>query len=123
MFVGFFTWWYGEGLNQRINDLGERLARVNDFFSVGLLATTLFAPFRQLSVGQVNGPLSVQLQAFFDNLVSRFIGALVRLAMIVFALVASVGVLMYGILVVAGWLLLPLLPILGAVMAFGGGIS
>lgn len=121
MFVGFFTWWYGDGLNRRINDIGERLARVSDFFSVGLLAATLFSPFRQLSVGRVNGPLSVQLQAIFDNLVSRIIGAFVRSAMIIFALIASVGVLLYGIVLVAGWLLLPVLPIVGALVTVAGG--
>ena len=43
------------------------------------------------------------MQAFFDNLVSRFIGALVRLTMIFVALIANVGVVIYGTLIVALW--------------------
>lgn len=121
MFVGFFKWWYGDGLTARINEIGARLSRVSDFFSVGLLAATLFAPFRQLSVGRVNGPLGVHLRAFFDNLVSRVIGALVRLAMMVAALFASVGVLIYSFAVVMGWLVLPLLPVAGLLLALAGG--
>ena len=121
MFVGFFTWWYGDGLKGRVKAIFERLARVSDFFSVGLLAQTLFSPFRQLSTGQVHGPLSAQLQAFFDKLISRLIGAFVRFSMIVLAFFASIGVIVYGIVIVGGWLLLPVLPVGGLVMTLVGG--
>ena len=113
MFVGFFTWWYGDGLSARVKAIGGRLSRVSDFFSVGLLVQTLFTPFRQLSTGSVSGPLSVRLQAVFDNLLSRLIGAGVRSVMIVAALISSLATLVYGVLVVIGWLLLPVLPIVG----------
>jgi len=116
MFVGFFKWWYGDGLNTRFKGIAEQLARVSDFFSIGLLAGTLFSPFRQLSSGAVNSSLEAQLRALFDNIVSRLIGAFVRSAMIIFGLCASLGVVVYGVVVIAVWLLLPLLPVGGALL-------
>lgn len=120
MFVGFLTWWYGDGLNARIASVGERLARVNDFFSVGLLARTLFSPFRQLTAGRVRGSLDAQIRALIDNIIGRLIGAFLRTTMIFIALFASVGVVLYGIAVVFGWLLLPILPIGGLFITFIG---
>lgn len=120
MFVGFLSWWYGAGLTSRIDGAGERLARVGDFFSVGLLAATLFTPFRQLDTGRVRGPLGVQLHAALDNLISRLIGAFIRLTMIVVAGFAFMAAALYGVSVVLGWLVLPVVPLIGGLIgAFG----
>jgi hypothetical protein len=122
MFVGFLTWWYSDGLTARINDISERFARVADFFSVGLLAKTLFSPFRQLSTGAVRGSLEVQLRALIDNVLGRLIGAFVRSAMIIFAFFASLGVLIYGIGVIIAWLILPALPLGGLLLTLSGAV-
>lgn len=98
----------------------ERLAATADFFSVGLLLKTLFAPFRQISAGKVRGPLGVQLRAFFDRLISRLIGAMVRTAMILTGGILLVVHAVLGGLAIIGWLFVPALPLLGAVLMIGG---
>jgi hypothetical protein len=96
--------------------IAERLAKAYDFFSLDILIKTLFAPFRQISAGQVRGSLDVQIRAFFDRLLSRCIGALVRSIMLVigslWTLILAIAGLIEGVL----WLFVPLLPIIGAVM-------
>jgi len=117
MFIlGIFSWWYGAGWRQRITFLQTRLAGVMDFFSIDLLLRTLFSPFRQISAGNVQGPIGVQLQAFFDQLISRLIGAAVRLFMIIFGVISILITTVFGGLLVVAWAFVPMLPIIGVVL-------
>jgi hypothetical protein len=81
-------------------------------FSTGDLARTLFAPFRQTYAGQIKGPLGVQIRAFFDRLISRVIGFIVRMVLISMSLVAMLVVLLTAIIGLVVWPLIPLLPLL-----------
>jgi hypothetical protein len=114
--VGAISWWYGEGWRQRVGLIRERLARTLDFFSMGLLAQTLFSPFRQISAGSVQGPLGVKLHAWFDKLISRCIGAVVRLVMIFTGLVILIGHVVYGGIILIAWGLVPLFPLVGVIL-------
>lgn len=120
--VGMLTWWYGAGWRRQFKALGERLVGLQDYFSLDLLLRTLFAPFRQISAGQVNGPLGVKLQAFLDRLISRAIGALIRLTMIIVGSLAIIFYTLIGGVLTLLWVIVPLLPILGIVVAISGWI-
>lgn len=114
--VGILSWWYGDGWMQRAGLIRERLARTLDFFSISLLFKTLFSPFRQISAGKIRGPIGVQIHAFFDRLTSRIIGAMVRTFMIVAGVVVIALHIVWGLIVLAGWALVPLLPIAGILL-------
>lgn len=114
--MGILSWWYGAGWKQRFSMLKERLATTADYFSIDLLIKTLFAPYRQISAGQTRGSIQVQLQAFFDRLLSRIIGAIVRLFMIVIGSVSLLVYLLIGLFLVILWGIVPLLPIVGALL-------
>jgi hypothetical protein len=109
--VGILSWWYSDGWRQRAGLIRERLARTLDFFSISLLFQTLFSPFRQISAGKVQGPIGVQMHAFFDRLTSRIIGAMVRAFMIVAGSIVIALHIVWGLIVLVGWALVPLLPI------------
>ena len=89
---------------------------VLEAFSVGLLARTLFAPFRQIDAGGVRGPIGVQLRAWFDRTFSRFFGAILRSIMIFCGLVGAAGMFIAGIVWAALWLIIPFLPVVGLLM-------
>lgn len=120
--VGILSWWYGEGWQARIRIIKERLASSADYFSIGLLITTLFAPFRQISAGSVEGPLVDQVRAFADKLISRFIGAIVRSAILIAGLVVMFVQIIFGGLEIAIWPLVPLLPVIGLIMMVIGWV-
>lgn len=120
--VGLLSWWYGAGWRQRFSILQERLANTMDYFSIDLLAKTLFAPFRQISAGQVNGSLSVKMHAFFDRLVSRTIGAMIRSTMIVVGLGVIFVHSFVGLVTFIAWAFIPLLPLIGILLAISGWI-
>lgn len=114
--VGFFSWWYGAGWRRQIMLAREKIAGYFDYFSIDLLLRTWFAPFRQISAGGVQGPIGVQIRAFFDQLVSRVIGSIVRSIMIVIGCVTILGALIIYTLKVIFWAIIPIIPIVGFVL-------
>lgn len=111
-----FSWWYGQGWINTIRRVGERTGDVLGFFSVGTLAATLFAPFRQISAGQAQGDSGVRMRAFFDRLFSRFFGAFLRSIMIIVGLLLALLSGILGIIQIILWPLVPILPIFGLVL-------
>lgn len=115
-----FSWWYTVGWADLAKRAGARVDRVLGFFSVGLLARTLFSPFRQISAGRVRGSLDVQVRAFADRLFSRIFGAFIRSVFIVVGFVLAVFAGLLGVIQLIVWPLVPVLPLAGLVLALWG---
>lgn len=122
LFMALISWWYGAGWRDQVAVVGERLARVADRYSIELLAGSLFSPFRQIDAGSVRGGLDVQFRAWVDRLVSRFIGALIRSVMIIAGITAFLLSITLGVVWLAVWPLLPLLPLAGFYLMNNGWI-
>jgi hypothetical protein len=120
--VWALSWWYGAGWKAFLLELRDRLASSYDYFSIGLLASTLFAPFRQISAGKVSGPIGVKLRAFADRLISRFIGALVRLVLIIVGSIWLFVQAVFGGVVLVLWALVPMLPLIGFIVMLSGWV-
>lgn len=120
--VGLFTWWYGAGWKQRLLEAREHVASTYDYFSIDLLARTLFSPYRQISAGTVRGPIGVQMRAWFDRLISRTIGAIVRSLVIVIGVVTLLVTLMVNTIVIIAWGLVPVAPIIGMLLMSTGWV-
>ena len=114
--VGIFQWWYGEGWRRHARLSGLGILRMADFFSIGLLARTLFSPYRQISAGRVRGPLPVQLRAFADRLFSRVIGGVFRTILIFVGMIAIAGRAAWTGISLVVWTILPLTPLIGVVL-------
>ena len=95
---------------------GLGILRTADFFSIGLLARTLFSPFRQISAGKVRGPLPVQLRAFADRLFSRVIGGVFRTILIVVGVIVIFVRAVWAVCSIVIWTILPITPIIGVVL-------
>ena len=120
LIVGIISWWYGRGWGQRVLKLRDGLAGLMDYFSIDLLLKTMFSPYRQISAGKVQGPLGVQMHAFFDRLISRLIGAMIRFTMIIFGAVAIAFYAIFGMIALVLWAVVPLMPVVG-IMLFSAG--
>lgn len=120
MIWALLGWWYGAGWQLQAREVLRRFDELSDSFSIGLLFRTLFSPFRQISAGAVSGPLGVQLRAWFDRLISRFIGALIRTAVIVAGLLAMALFGLISLITLLIWPFIPLLPIIGIVLTVSG---
>lgn len=118
--MAFFSWWYIEGWHRQMTNVLQRIALLMDMFSIDLILRTLFSPFRQIDANKVNGPLNVQMHAFIDKTVSRLIGALVRLAVLVAGCISIVVGCVAGMVYLAMWPLVPVLPLVGFIVMMQG---
>jgi hypothetical protein len=122
LLTSLLSWWYSDGWKWRAKKLADRIDATVDYFSFELLLKTLFAPFRQISAGRVDGSLEVKMRAMMDLLFSRIIGAVVRTFLLIFGGIVVVVQAIVGILVLVGWAFIPALPVAGIVLAVIGWI-
>ncbi|MBP9698171.1 MAG: ATP-dependent Clp protease ATP-binding subunit [Candidatus Moranbacteria bacterium] len=132
----FLLWYYTRGLLASFFLVGT-LSRyiAHRFHILGLLAT-LVAPWkRDVTFRDWLGFHPIKsLQILFENLISRFLGMIVRLIVITGGTIVLIVVTMFGAMVFAVYVTAPLLlllggvflfinPLLGAGLLFGGGIG
>lgn len=119
--LALVSWWYGLGWLDQASLVRQRFARATDRYSLSLLLRTLFSPFKQLDAyGGGSGPLDARLRAWLDRLISRLIGAMIRSFMIIVGVIVLVFELIVAVVRLAIWPVIPVLPILGLVLALTG---
>ncbi len=117
--VGIMSWWYKDGILNRVRIAKNRLVVSADLFSISLLIRTMFNPYRQISADTSGASLSEKIRAFFDRLLSRVIGSVMRSFMVIFGSIVMVLQVLFEILTMIIWLFMHILPVLGAIlMAF-----
>ncbi|MBZ1348523.1 MAG: hypothetical protein KYQ20_02075 [Candidatus Nealsonbacteria bacterium] len=85
-----------------------------NYFSIALLLKTFFSPWRKYKLGYPRGfRFSKYLEVFFSNLISRVLGALVRIVLIIAGLLAQVFIIFAGAIIFFGWIVLPFLLVAG----------
>lgn len=120
--VGMFSWWYGAGWKRCALLVRDKLSGLYDYFSLGLLLKTLFAPFRQISAGKVRGSLEVQARAWFDRLISRLVGACVRSIVLLVGVVVLTMRALIGMVQIVMWPLVPVLPVVAIIFMMMGWV-
>ena len=91
-----------------------------NYFSINLLLKTLFSYWHQYQWSYPRGfDLGKYLEVAFSNLLSRLLGAIVRLIMIALGIVIEAFIFFAGIVVFLAWFLMPFL----ALLAFGKGFN
>jgi len=120
MVSALLSWWYTTGWKQMARRVTKRVGTVLDAFSVGILAQTLFDPYRQISSEQVRGGLDVQFKAWSDRTFSRVFGAFMRSMFILVGGAGAFAIGMIGWLEIALWPLVPLLPLVGLALLLTG---
>ena len=115
--VGILSWWYGRGWLDQLHRTNDSWRTTVEFFSIGQLFATLFSPFRQISANSANDPNPfTALRAAFDQLLSRLIGAVVRMFTIFAGMFVISLQVIYGVLVLGVWWLLPIFPVVGFIL-------
>ena len=90
-----------------------------NFFSVPLLLKTFFSPWRRY---KWNYPKGFDIFEFFNtlisNAVSRILGAMMRIVLIIMGICFQVLVALAGLLVFVGWVLVPFIIVAGFLFIF-----
>ena len=119
--ISLLSWWYSEGWLEQISLTKRSFIKLADKFSIGMLLKTLFAPFRQISVGEQAGKTASLTSVIADKLISRLVGSVMRLVMVFVGTLALIIYAIISVLRLAGWPLLPLAPVLGLILMVSVG--
>lgn len=89
------------------------------FFSIPLLLKTLFSHWRRYYWQRKRGfDIGDYFSVLFSNLISRFLGAIVRSLLILIGLIFEIFIFFVGLFIFIGWFLLPVLLISGILIGF-----
>jgi len=99
-------WWYSQGWAWIMHSIRDSLIAIEESFSVPILLKTWFSPWKQI---QTPSSFRNFFQAAIDNLISRFIGALIRTFMLITAIFMMAGIAVFGLLSLLLWPIFPLL--------------
>ena len=90
-----------------------------NYFSVPLLIKTLFSHWRRYKWSYPRGfDIGKYFEVFISNLISRILGAVLRIFLIIIGVLAEIFLIFAGILIFIGWLILPGLLILILIFGF-----
>lgn len=88
-----------------------------NYFSIPLLLRTLFSPWHKYSWTYPRGLyIGKRLEIFFSNLILRILGAILRVFLITFGILAEIFIVFVGVIIFLGWLISPILLIAGLVL-------
>jgi len=119
IFFQYFSWHFIDVprgiLKAWINFLRYNL----NYFSVPLLLKTLFSYWRRYRWFYPRGfDIKGYIETFFSNLISRVLGAVVRMVLIIVGLLIEIFIIFGGLIILIAWLLLPILLIGGLYFGF-----
>lgn len=121
LLVDLLGWWYSRGWAWALGQIFiVQTNKIASFFSITDLLKTLFAPFRQDAVNVKGAPISLRLQVLGENIISRFLGLLIRGVLIIVGLVVVLLNTALGMVVAVLWPTLPLSPFLAIVLLLQG---
>jgi len=80
------------------------------YYSIPLLIKTFFAYWRNYHWSYGRGfDIAVWAEAFFSNMISRILGAIVRIFLIAFGMILEILTFFIGLIVLVLWVILPFL--------------
>ena len=107
--MGFLSWHYTKGLEFYIRRWLSYSDYLNHYFSLPLLISTLFSPWKRLIVEDKKPGFDIR--RFFEtltfNLISRGIGAIVRFSLFWVGIVSIVSVYLGGVVGLFIWVAIP----------------
>jgi len=114
----WFFWFYFKVPREIMKGWGNYLKFGLYYFSMDSLLKTFFSPWRGYLWEYPRGVGLGDVEAFISNLFSRLIGAIMRTFLIIGGLIAEIIIFLLGIIVFLLWLVLPVILILGLLIAF-----
>jgi hypothetical protein len=114
IFLQYLSWHFWDVPKEILRGWGNFLRFNLNYFSIGLLLKTFFAPWKKYTWFYPRGfDPKKYLEVFISNMISRLIGAGVRFWLILFGVLTEILIIFLGIIIFFLWLLLPFLLIAG----------
>ncbi len=108
IFPGYFLWHYTTAFKNITHVWLNMLWFMNRLFSVPLLLRTLFSPWKRMTEDEKVGfNLERWAENVVANIMSRIVGAIVRLPIILLGIFALISTSIFGLLFYIFWVLAP----------------
>ena len=112
--VSYLSWYFSDVPREILKGWKNFLVFNLNYFSIPLLLKTFFSHWRQYKWDYGRGfDLKRYAEAFFSNLISRILGAMVRSILIFIGIFCEILILIFGLIFFFGWVFLPIFIILG----------
>ena len=112
-------WHYFEMSNNLLDAWKNFLVFNLNYFSIPLLLNTFFSPGRRYKWNYPRGfDIKQYFETFISNLVSRILGAICRVVLILIGIVSEIFVFLFGSVIFLIWLILPVLLLAGLWFGF-----
>ncbi len=108
----FFIWWYSVGWTRVPKEIRRKSRFILQYFSLTIILKTLFSPWKRDITYASSKAIEDRFHALLGNLVSRFIGFLIRIIFMLIAVLGVVLIAVFGGILYIIWPLLPLSPLL-----------
>jgi hypothetical protein len=110
IFPSYVRWHYSRGLRDSVRLWRTFLTFIYDFFSIPLLLANLFSPWQRMSDEHRKGE-SVGDMAFtlIFNVIMRAVGFVMRAIFIIAGIIGLVVGTVVGIVLLAAWIMLPVI--------------
>lgn len=118
----FFAWWYGRGLKDLFAFLIALLNYLQNMFSVTTLLKTLFSPWKKMVEEKGRG-LQGLWYWILDNLISRGIGFVVRVIMILLFIMVFILFLVFSFVAIIFWIGMPAIVVISFFYLFIGDVK
>lgn len=115
--VQFLIWYIFDVPKEIIRGWGNYLAFNLNYFSVLILIKTYFSHWHKyrFSYGKKLDP-GKYIEAFVGNMMSRFIGMILRTFIIIFGVLSEFFTFVFGAIILIGWFLLPIFLFMGLII-------
>jgi len=114
--LDYIQWWYSYGLVRMFKYLRAFIFILADTFSVKILVTTFFAPWRRDVVSTEGMSLQERFGVWGMNLIARLFGMFIKFITFLIFLVCFIVLIVFEAAVILVWLLLPMLLVEGIVV-------
>ena len=105
----FLVWWYGEAYHRLLAFAKHFMLYLTDLFSVKVCLRTMFAPWRRDQISYAGLSIQDRFQVATLNLVSRLVGALVKILTLATFVLVFLGFLLLWLIFFLLWFCYPLL--------------
>ena len=110
LFAQYIQWHFVDAPRALVKGWGNILWFNANYFSVGMLLKTFFAPWKGIAWQKNRGfNIGNVIEVAFSNIISRVIGAVVRAPIILIGLAGMIGIFVVGVALLLFWFLLPML--------------
>lgn len=106
LLINFFQWWYTRGWFEFGKKLINRLSYLIQLFSIPMLLRTLFNPWKRITT-IAGKSVGEKARAALDNLISRLIGFLTRIIVIISGLIIMLLTGVVGFILFIIWPFIP----------------